>query len=50
MDFVAQLGAPVAVLHQGRLLTSGTIDEVRADPQVAAVYLGRARESTHARA
>jgi urea transport system ATP-binding protein len=44
MDFIAQLAAPVAVLHQGRLLTSGTIDEVRADPRVASVYLGRSNE------
>jgi len=49
MDFIAQLASPVAVLHQGQLLTSGTIDTVRADPRVAAVYLGRANE-LHARA
>ncbi|MGH7813689.1 MAG: urea ABC transporter ATP-binding protein UrtD [Candidatus Binataceae bacterium] len=44
MDFVEQLRAPVSILHMGRMLRSGTIDEVRNDPQVRAVYLGRAQE------
>ncbi|HWG59349.1 MAG TPA: urea ABC transporter ATP-binding protein UrtD [Candidatus Acidoferrales bacterium] len=48
MSFVAQLEAPVTVLHQGRLLKEGTLEEVRNDPQVAAVYLGRAREESGA--
>ncbi|MFZ1890052.1 MAG: urea ABC transporter ATP-binding protein UrtD [Candidatus Binataceae bacterium] len=46
MDFVEQLGAPVSVLHMGRMLRQGTIDEVRNDPQVQAVYLGRAEEES----
>jgi len=41
MDFVAQLAAPVSVLHMGRLLAHGTIEQVRADPSVVSVYLGR---------
>ena len=41
MDFVEKIGAPVSVLHMGRMLASGTVDEIRRDPQVAAVYLGR---------
>ena len=41
MDFVEQLAAPVDVLHMGRMLAHGSVAEVRADPQVAAVYLGR---------
>ena len=41
MDFVEQLDAPVSVLHMGRMLRQGTVDEVRNDPQVQAVYLGR---------
>jgi urea transport system ATP-binding protein len=41
MDFVAQVGAPVSVLHMGRMLAQGTVEEMRRDPQVAAVYLGR---------
>lgn len=49
MGFVAQLEAPVSVMHIGRLLCEGTLDEVRNDPQVAAVYLGRTEETSHAR-
>jgi urea transport system ATP-binding protein len=46
MDFVEQLGAPVSVLHMGRLLAHGTVDEIRRNPDVEAVYLGRPREET----
>lgn len=49
MGFVAQLEAPVSVMHMGRLLCEGTLDEIRNDPQVAAVYLGRTEEASHAR-
>ncbi|MDE3178574.1 MAG: urea ABC transporter ATP-binding protein UrtD [Acidobacteriota bacterium] len=45
MGFVAQLDAPVSVLHMGRLLMEGTLEEVRRDPEVAAVYLGRTEEA-----
>jgi urea transport system ATP-binding protein len=45
MDFVEQLAAPVSVLHMGRMLKQGTIEEVRNDPQVKSVYLGRVEES-----
>jgi urea transport system ATP-binding protein len=45
MDFVEQLDAPVSVLHMGRVIRQGTLEEVRGDPQVKAVYLGRAEES-----
>ena len=45
MDFVEQLAAPVSVLHMGRMLKQGSIDEVRNDPQVKSVYLGRVEES-----
>jgi urea transport system ATP-binding protein len=44
MDFVEQLSAPVSVLNMGRMLAQGTVDEIRRNPEVAAVYLGRARE------
>jgi urea transport system ATP-binding protein len=48
MTFVAQLEAPVSVMHMGRMLKEGTLEEIRNDPQIAAVYLGRAKEIPHA--
>lgn len=42
IDFVSQLGGHVVVLHQGQLLREGTLAEIRADDEVAAIYLGRA--------
>jgi urea transport system ATP-binding protein len=50
MAFIAQLDAPVTVLQTGQLLRMGTLEEIRNDPQVAAVYLGRPQESGHAQA
>jgi urea transport system ATP-binding protein len=43
IDFVSQLDGHVVVLHQGKLLREGTLDEIRADEEVAAIYLGRAK-------
>jgi urea transport system ATP-binding protein len=43
IDFVSQLDGHVVVLHQGKLLREGTLDEIRADDEVAAIYLGRAK-------
>ena len=40
MQVVERLSDHVLVLHQGRLLASGTMDEVRRDPAVQAVYAG----------
>ncbi|MEM8921004.1 MAG: ATP-binding cassette domain-containing protein, partial [Pseudomonadota bacterium] len=40
MSFVEQLQAGVTVMHQGKFLFQGDIEEVRKDPEVAAVYLG----------
>jgi urea transport system ATP-binding protein len=45
MAFVELLGAPVSVLHMGRLLKEGTIQTLRHDPEVIAIYLGRAKEA-----
>ena len=42
MEFVERLDAPVSVLHQGRMLTEGPLERVRADERVKEVYLGRA--------
>jgi ABC-type uncharacterized transport system ATPase subunit len=40
----------VSVLNMGRMLAHGTVDEIRRNPEVAAVYLGRPREGDVARA
>ena len=42
MEFVMGLCHEVTVLHQGRTLTTGTPDQVRADPAVLDAYLGGA--------
>jgi urea transport system ATP-binding protein len=43
IDFVAQLNGHVVVLHQGALLREGTLEDIRKDEEVAAIYLGRAK-------
>lgn len=40
MDFVAKLCNPVIVMAEGRVLTEGTIAEVKADERVIEAYLG----------
>lgn len=40
MDFVKSIASKVTVLHQGRLLSEGTIEQVQNDPRVIDVYLG----------
>ncbi|EXJ16742.1 urea ABC transporter ATP-binding protein UrtD [Imhoffiella purpurea] len=40
MDFVRSIANKVTVLHQGRVLAEGTMDEVQNDPRVIEVYLG----------
>jgi urea transport system ATP-binding protein len=41
MAFVRSLDARVTVLHEGAILTEGSIDHVQNDPRVIEVYLGR---------
>jgi len=41
ISFVEQLDARVTVMHQGQFLREGTIAEIRRDPDVISVYLGR---------
>ena len=41
MAFVRALGVKVTVLHEGSVLSEGSIDHVSQDPRVIEVYLGR---------
>ena len=41
MHFVRALDVRVTVLHEGSVLSEGTLDRVSADPRVIDVYLGR---------
>ena len=50
MSFVEALNGYVTVLHQGQILKEGTVAEIRADPEVTAVYLGRADDDDAAEA
>jgi urea transport system ATP-binding protein len=40
MGFVASIADRVTVLHQGRVLAEGSMDEMQRDPRVIDVYLG----------
>jgi len=40
MEFVRSIAKKVTVLHEGSVLTEGTMDEVQNDPRVIQVYLG----------
>jgi len=44
MEFIRDLNAPVTVLHQGSVLTEGTLDAVKKDPKVVEVYLGQSQD------
>jgi len=50
MSFVEALNGYVTVLHQGQILKEGTVAEIRADPEVTAVYLGRSDDDDSAEA
>ncbi|MBV0924034.1 ATP-binding cassette domain-containing protein [Halomicroarcula limicola] len=39
-DFVERISEQVTVLHQGSVFREGTIDEIKADPEVQRIYLG----------
>ncbi len=41
MHFVRELGVKVTCLHEGSVLSEGTLDHVSADERVIEVYLGR---------
>jgi len=40
MSVVFGTARTVTVMHQGRVLVQGTPDQVRANPEVQAIYLG----------
>lgn len=40
MEFVRSIASKVTVLHEGSVLTEGTMDEIQNDPRVIQVYLG----------
>ena len=40
MEFVRKIAQTVSVLHQGKLLSEGSMDAVQNDPKVIEVYLG----------
>jgi urea transport system ATP-binding protein len=44
MAFLRRFAHRVTVLHEGRILCEGTVEEVQADPRVREVYLGRSRD------
>ena len=48
MDFMRRFATRVTVLHQGKVLSEGTVAEVQADPKVQEVYLGTAGAATTA--
>jgi urea transport system ATP-binding protein len=50
MDFLRRYADRVTVLHEGRVLTEGSVAEVQADPRVQEVYLGRSEKDGAGRA
>ena len=40
MDFVRKIARRITVMHQGKVLCEGTVEEVQRDPRVIEVYLG----------
>ena len=40
MEFVKRIAHKVTVMHQGKLLAEGAMEQVQTDPKVIDVYLG----------
>ncbi|MFD2610925.1 urea ABC transporter ATP-binding protein UrtD [Paenibacillus gansuensis] len=45
MEFVRNFASKVTVMHEGKLLKEGTMEEVQQDSRVAEVYLGHGRDA-----
>jgi branched-chain amino acid transport system ATP-binding protein len=43
MEVVFSISERILVLHQGRMIAEGPVDEVRTNPDVQKVYLGEDR-------
>lgn len=43
MEFLRRYASQVTVLHEGKVLIEGSVDQVRDDPRVQEVYIGRKR-------
>lgn len=41
MEFIRQIAQKVTVLHEGKILCEGPVDQIQRDPQVMKIYLGR---------
>ena len=44
MEFLRRFARRVSVMHEGRVISEGSVERVRADPVVQEVYLGRSRD------
>jgi urea transport system ATP-binding protein len=44
MAFLRRFASVVTVMHEGRILSEGSVEEVQADERVREVYLGRSRD------
>ena len=45
MEFIGRLCNPVIVMAEGKVLTKGTIEEIKSNEQVIEAYLGTGRKS-----
>ncbi|MBD2848304.1 urea ABC transporter ATP-binding protein UrtD [Paenibacillus sp. IB182496] len=45
MEFVRNFASKVTVMHEGKLLKEGSMDEIQGDDRVAEVYLGKRRDA-----
>ncbi len=44
MEFLRRFARRVSVMHEGKVISEGSVERVRADPLVQEVYLGRSRD------